>query len=51
MATVIKIVELMGVSETSFDDAVRQAVSEVYRPRLFSDRTRTLVRWIRWLLG
>src|SRR3954468_7737660 len=28
MATVIKIVELMGVSDTSFDDAVRQAVKE-----------------------
>lgn len=28
MATVIKIVELMGVSESSFDDAVRQAVKE-----------------------
>src|SRR4051812_32984273 len=28
MATVIKIVELMGVSESSFDDAVGQAVKE-----------------------
>jgi dodecin len=28
MATVVKIVELMGVSESSFDDAVRQAVKE-----------------------
>jgi len=28
MATVIKIVELMGVSDSSFDDAVRQAVKE-----------------------
>jgi flavin-binding protein dodecin len=28
MARVIKIVELMGVSEESFDDAVRQAVKE-----------------------
>jgi flavin-binding protein dodecin len=28
MATVIKIVELMGISDTSFDDAVRQAVKE-----------------------
>ena len=29
--TVIKIVELMGVSESSFDDAVRQAVKEAAR--------------------
>jgi flavin-binding protein dodecin len=28
MATVVKIVELMGVSEKSFSDAVRQAVKE-----------------------
>ena len=28
MATVVKIVELMGVSEESFSDAVRQAVRE-----------------------
>ena len=35
----------------TYSDAVRQAVAEVYRPRLFSDRTRTLVRWIRWILG
>jgi flavin-binding protein dodecin len=28
MATVVKIVELMGVSESSFEDAVKQAVKE-----------------------
>jgi flavin-binding protein dodecin len=28
MPSVVKIVELMGVSETSFDDAVKQAVKE-----------------------
>lgn len=35
----------------TYSDAVRKAVSEVYRPRLFSDRTRTIVRWIRRILG
>jgi pyruvate/2-oxoglutarate dehydrogenase complex dihydrolipoamide dehydrogenase (E3) component len=35
----------------TYSDAVKQAVSEVYRPRLFSNRTRTLVRWIRRILG
>jgi flavin-binding protein dodecin len=31
MARVVKIVELMGVSDESFDDAVRQAVKEAAR--------------------
>ena len=31
MARVVKIVELMGVSEESFDDAARQAVKEAAR--------------------
>jgi len=35
----------------TYSDAVRKAAAEVYRPRLFSDRTRTLVRWIRRILG
>jgi len=35
----------------TYSDAVRKAAAEVYRPRLFSNRTRTLVRWIRRILG
>jgi flavin-binding protein dodecin len=31
MATVVKIVELMGVSESSFEDAVKEAVKEASR--------------------
>jgi pyruvate/2-oxoglutarate dehydrogenase complex dihydrolipoamide dehydrogenase (E3) component len=35
----------------SYGDAVKKAASELDRSRLFSERTRTVVRWIRRLLG